>query len=571
MATTQHEPSRGRRLWAIAALAGAAFLIGALVGAFHQPGEKQVVEHFASAWRRGDYAAMRALLSPDAHKRASATVFAGAYKAAAETATATSMVVGTPSESGGVYSVPVIVQTRIFGSVRGVVDIPLQGKGGSARVNWRANMTFPGLRPGERLDRTTQLPPRAELLARDGQALAKGPNRTSSLGDVATAAVGALGPIPADRAAALRAKGVPADTQVGVSGLERIFDAQLMGTPGGTLLAGTRVLARRAAVRAHDVRTTISPSVEQAAVTALAGRVGGIVAIRPKTGEILAFAGIPFSGLQPPGSTFKMVTLTSALENKVAGPNSTFPYETFATLEGVKLSNANGESCGGTLALAFAVSCNSVFAPLGAKLGAKRLVATAQEFGFNRPAPVPGAAMSTIPAPGQIGDDLAVGSSAIGQGRVQATTLQMTQIAATIALDGRRAGVTLDANKTVAPGPQVTRASVARSVRKMMIGVVRIGTGTSAAIPGVTVAGKTGTAELKTTVPCQPDPDNPESCPSDQQTNDPTDTDAWFAAFAPALSPKVAVGVLLVQDGAGGDTAAPVAKQVLEAALALKH
>jgi cell division protein FtsI/penicillin-binding protein 2 len=106
----------------------------------------------------------------------------------------------------------------------------------------------------------------------------------------------------------------------------------------------------------------------------------------------------------------------------------------------------------------------------------------------------------------------------------------------------------------------VTAPTVAHTVRRLMVGVVRNGTGQSAALPNVTVAGKTGTAELTTTA-CAP---GASSC---QGASDPQNTDAGFAAFAPALRPRIAVGVMLVRDGAGGATAAPVARQVLEAAL----
>src|SRR5581483_10797115 len=98
-----------------------------------------------------------------------------------------------------------------------------------------------------------------------------------------------------------------------------------------------------------------------------------------------------------------------------------FPYATYATLDGVTLNNANGENCGGSLETAFAVSCNSVFTPLGVKLGAPRLVATAERFGFNRDPGVPGAARSSLPAADAIQGELAVGSTAIGQGEVLAT------------------------------------------------------------------------------------------------------------------------------------------------------
>ncbi|MCW2958967.1 MAG: hypothetical protein JWP18_1770, partial [Solirubrobacterales bacterium] len=332
--------------------------------------------------------------------------------------------------------------------------------------------------------------------------------------------------------------------------------------------AGGIVLGRQAPRQGAAVRTTIAPGVERAAVAALAGRLGGVVVITPRTGELLAFAGIAFSGLQPPGSTFKMVTLAGALENGITDVKATFPVQTAATLEGVELQNANGESCGGSLATSFAQSCNSVFAPLGVALGADRLVATAEKFGFNRPPDIAGAATSTIPVAGEIGDDLAVGSTAIGQGRVLATALQMATVAATVGLGGRKPRLTVAADERVDNTrlKPVIDPSAARTTGRLMLDVVAYGTGRAAAIPGVKVGGKTGTAELESTQDCEPTEDDPENCKDPSVT---TDTDAWFAALAPgdATTPKLAVGVLLVRAGTGGDAAAPVARQVLIAAL----
>jgi cell division protein FtsI/penicillin-binding protein 2 len=555
---------------AIGVVVVVALVIGVVCAAMGGPSKKDAVTRFAQAWERGDYATMREQVTGEVQDRYDARAFRARYADAADTATLTSVRAGTPSDAGDdVWRVPVTVQTKAFGPVHGTLRVKVVEEDGKARLAWKPNLVFPGLAPGETLKRTTEMPARADLLARDGTPLAQGPNRTSPLGAVAQAISGALGPIPDERKDRYAQLGYPADTQVGISGLERAFDERLAGTPGGELRAGARLLAQRAPRKGKAVRTTIAPSVQQAAVTALAGRLGGVVALRPKTGEILAAAGIGFSGLQPPGSTFKIITATSALENGVAKVSDTFPVQTSATLEGVELQNANGEACGGTLANAFAESCNSVFGPLGAKVGAAKLVATAEHFGFNAPTGITGAATSSIPEADEIGDDLAVGSSAIGQGRVQATALQMAIVAATIGLRGERPDVTLDPDKwKAAPTHRATSAKVARTVEKLMLGVVRYGTGTAAAIPEVKVAGKTGTAELKSTQTCKPTPEDPESC-ADQAAADETDTDAWFSTYAPAGNgtPRVAVGVMLVGAGAGGDTAAPAAREVVLAGL----
>lgn len=550
--------------------AGVLVVLVLLVLTGGEPAEKRVAERFVAAWARGDYPAMQAELSDEGRRTTPIREFSAAYRKAAETATATAVAhgaVGDPKD--GVVSVPMTVRTRVFGPVRATLRLTFSGDGDDKHLNWKPNLVFPGLKVGERLERRTSLPPRADILARDGTPLAQGAERSSPIADVAGSIVGELGPPPPERAHRLRELGYPNDAKVGTSGLERVFEEQVAGTPGGELRAGRRVLARRLARPGSAVRSSIDPAVQRAAVEAKGDRLGGVAVVRPRTGEILALAGIAFSGLQPPGSTFKIITLTGVLEADLAGPNSQYPVETKATIEGVELENANGESCGGSLRVSFAHSCNSVFAPLGARLGAARLVKTAEEFGFNEEVGIPGAATSTIPAAGEIGDDLAVGSSAIGQGRVQATALQMAWVAATIAGRGKRPQLTLERGRTPAR-TQVVDAKVARLVGRMMEAVVREGTGTAAQISGIRVAGKTGTAELKDTSQPEcvtvPDAGIAPECPP-AEPDDPTDTDAWFAAYAPAGSPRVAVGVLLVGAGAGGDTAAPVAKQALLAGL----
>jgi penicillin-binding protein A len=580
---------RRQRALPVIALACAAFLVGAIAGASHSPSYgHELAERFTAAWARSDYASMYADIDASSRHTLTPGEFADVYQSALTTATATGMqITGKPRDANGGVEVPVRVRTHLFGTLVSDFTLPLQGSGNGTRIAWSRSLSFPGLHPGERLSRHTTLPRRATLLARDGTVLAEGAaleagQRPSPLGSTASAVVGTIGPIAPGRLRTLQAEGVPADAIVGVSGLELAEDSSLRGVPGGELLAagtqagaGTRVLASATPKAASAVHTTVSPSVQRAAVTALGGQLGGIVAMVPATGQILAVAGIGLDDLQPPGSTFKMITLTGVLQAGLATPHTVFPYATYATLDGVKLNNANGEECGGSLELAFAVSCNSVFAPLGAKLGAARLVATAERYGFNHSPGLPGAVESTLPPAAQIQGQLDIGSTAIGQGQVQASALQMATVAATVADGGRRPQPTFTpaaAPSAGAKGVFVSSAAIAHTVRHLMIAVVRSGTGTSAAIPGVTVAGKTGTAELKTASTCSAgsesssEESSSESCGAGQ--NEASNTDAWFASFAPALTPRIVVGVLLVQDGAGGDTAAPVARQVLEAGLA---
>jgi peptidoglycan glycosyltransferase len=528
-------------------LAGAvAFVAGLVVGSLHRPAEQDLAELYAGAYARADYRGMYALLTDDARRRYTPEQFAAAHEEARVTATATRVAAGEAgSPDDGVVPVAVSVATRVFGEVRETLALPFEEE----RVAWAPHLTFPGVREGETLERTVELPPRAEVLDARGDEL--DPATRASIG-------GETGPVPPDRARELRAEGVPDGADVGITGLERALDDELRGRPGGRLRAGGRVLAASAPRASRPVRSTIVPRIQAAASAALAGRLGGVVAMRVggrDDGDVVAAAGIGLSGLQPPGSTFKIVTLAAALEAGIARPSTEYEVATAATLEGVELQNANGEACGGTLIESFAHSCNSVFGPLGARLGAGRLVRAAERFGFNRPPAIDGAATSTIPPAAEIGDDLAVGASAIGQGRVLSSTLQMALAAAAIADRGRLPRPTLLA----ADRPRSVRAvprRVARIVDRAMRAVVSSGTGTAAALGGTVVAGKTGTAELR-----QTQGQTPEGAPPVE--GDTTDTTAWFAAYAPANRPRIAVAVMLVEAGAGGAVAAPAARAVL--------
>ncbi len=521
------EPGTGRRrrrrrnplpvLILLAVVAGAAALAVVLVGR-HRDAVRahDAAQRFAQAWTKRDVAGMWSQL--DARSRAAfpkarfAAFVAQGDKAATVRAV---RVRSVPDPDGGAVALPVVVRTRLFGRLRGTVTLPAHVEDGRGVVGWRPKDRLPGLRTGETVRRTTgHRPVPATVLAGNGRPL----DATPATADLAT----------------------------GVAHLEA---ARVNGRPGARLIFGHRVVKRVAPVPGRDVRTTVRPGLQATAQAALGGRLGGVAVVRPRDGAVLALGGLAVSAPQPPGSTFKIITVSAALQHGVATPASSYPIRTYALLSGVRLNNAGGEACGGSLPNAFAVSCNSVFAPLGAKLGAKRLVRAAEAFGFNTTPRVPAAKASTISPPEGLKDDLAVGAAAIGQDRDLATPLEMASVGATIAAGGRHARP-----RVVASDPVVRRrvvpARVAHQVRSMMLGVVRGGTGTAAALPGVEVAGKTGTAELRP-----------------NGGSDPSNTDAWFVAFAPAFAPQVAVGVMLVGAGAGGQSAAPIARQVLAAAL----
>jgi peptidoglycan glycosyltransferase len=351
------------------------------------------------------------------------------------------------------------------------------------------------------------------------------------------------------------------------------------------------------------VVTTIDAKLQKAASAALGSLPGAVVALDPKTGEILAMVANPSydpnplssqdpaeirstwdslnadpdkplvsrasQELFPPGSTFKLVTAAAALENGMT-PDTEFPNPPALTLPQTThlLHNFGDEHCMGgipqlTIAQALQVSCNVVFGQIGLQLGAEKLVEQAQKFGFDQTIPleIPWAEGS-IPPASTFTDALpAVAFSAIGQQDVKTNPLQMALVAAAIANGGTEMTPRL-VREIRDPSGRVIRsfdptpwghpisAQTAAELTAMMVSVVQNGTGTAAQIAGVQVAGKTGTAETAT--------GNPH---------------AWFVSFAPAENPQIVVAVVVLNGGSlgseatGGHVAAPIARAVLQAAL----
>ncbi|HEX6025809.1 MAG TPA: penicillin-binding transpeptidase domain-containing protein, partial [Solirubrobacter sp.] len=366
---------------------------------------RPAVVAFVNAWARGDYDAMYRLLDRRSRQENPRISFLADYRRANRAAGTEKITIGRvgPVLSDGAVRVPVKVTTEDFGTLEGTMTFTAsEDEQGNGRVAWSPALRLPGLREGEEVRRRSgRRPQRANILDAAGRPLNSDPTGASIAGEA--------GDKP--------------------TGLERIYNDRLAGRPSATLRFGDRVVARVKGRRGKSVHTTIRLGLQRAAQNALGNGLGGAAVIRPRDGAVLALAGLAVSAPQPPGSSMKIITLAAALQHGVAKPSSTYPVRTYATLSGVRLRNAGDESCGGSLANSFAHSCNSVFAPLGAKLGRKRLVAAAEKFGFNEKPALPAAKESTIPE--DLKDSLAVGAAAIGQERTQATPLEMASVAAT--------------------------------------------------------------------------------------------------------------------------------------------
>ncbi|HEY0278712.1 MAG TPA: penicillin-binding transpeptidase domain-containing protein [Solirubrobacterales bacterium] len=605
MSKQSPEVERRRRLLTRAAplgvIAVVAFVVGAAMGVPGSP-EKDAANHFAEAWHHKNFTAMYAELNDASKRSISAKQFAADYHAAQQIATERGIVVepaeGSTSEGGQtVVPVPVRIKTVAFGMVEEELELPW-AEGGIA---WKPYLVFPGLKPGEKLEAETELASRASILAADGTVLAEGPadEREHPMGTAAIDVTGEIGEASEEDEPRLARQGFPPETPVGISGLERAFNRRLAGKPGGKLLAvpageakpkGTggeesaegaettepvegRVLAESKPQAGTSVRTTIDPTLQEAAVAALAGRAGGVAVLDAKTGDVRALAGQAFSAPQPPGSTFKILTSVAALEKHVVKLTDEFEINDGINVGGRFIENANGEYCGGTFRQAFAESCNSDFLPLGPKIGNAKMVETAEKFGFNAPPTLysPSITKEVEPAestiPKEIGEEVDLAVSAIGQGEVLATPLQMASVAQTIANDGVRMPTSIVKGKKLRPTMKPVRVmteKTADELTELMIGVVQEGTGTAGAIAAGQVAGKTGTAELGQLVESE-ESEEPVEVEGEEATPEHR-KDAWFSAFATVEKPKLAIGVLLIEaEAAGGEVAAPVASEVLSA------
>lgn len=386
---------------------------------------------------------------------------------------------------------------------------------------------------------------------------------------------------------------------VGSTGIEKKYTAVLSGRDRSRLRLrdlGNLLLGKE---QTGNVVLSLRTDVQLVAKAALGSQQGSVVVMDPRTGALIAmysnpsFDPQPLAGHDPkavqaywrslnpdspdttllprayrqrypPGSTFKIATTEAAIDTGTATPETTFPVRRSFTAPqaGRAIENFGGGSCGGTLEESFVKSCNTTFADLGVQLGEKfppRLAG----FGIYDAPPLdlsPGAAVSGGPVPGTFDTNKpSFALAGIGQGDVATTPLQMALVAAAVANGGTvmRPHVAAEirddeGKKRSEVEPKAWRVAMppttAATIRDLMVQVVQRGTGTSAQIAGVTVAGKTGTAQTCET--CQPH--------------------AWFVSFAPAEAPQYAVAVIVERGGSmgseatGGRVAAPIAAAVLK-------
>jgi penicillin-binding protein A len=388
------------------------------------------------------------------------------------------------------------------------------------------------------------------------------------------------------------------------TGLERSLNDFLTASNSSlsTVFDKTLDELRGKPVQGNDVVTTLDLDAQEVANEALGSNCGAVVALDPRTGKLLVMTSSPgfdpnlveenfgqieqitadctpaapllnraSAGLYVPGSTFKVVTAAAALESKKYTPDSTFVDPGYCTVYGKRVNNFDTSSPFGTIDLtnALAYSVNSVFCNIGKKLGAKKILDTAKRFGFYERPPLETPPDERI-ASGLYDDgrlfypkvdaNVDAGRMAFGQERMLVTALQNAMVAGAIGVGGRLMEPHV-VNRIVAPGgkvierqrPRLIRQAVSKetadAVADMMRLAVERGTGTAAQISGYSIGGKTGTGE----------------------TGIPGSNITWFIAFAgedEERPPELAIAVVLQnQSGTGGTTAAPIAREVMQAIL----
>ena len=371
------------------------------------------------------------------------------------------------------------------------------------------------------------------------------------------------------------------------AGLERSRGDALRGLQTGLSSIFGQLTPRRVG---DDVYTSLDPKAQRVALQGLAGRAGSVVALDPRTGAVKVMVALPDyndnhpdakgpgvstfnratqSGY-PPGSTFKVVTATAAIDSGKFTPNSTVNGNSPKTISGVPLSNDLNQSFGPiTLTKALTYSVNTVWAQVAEQVGRGTMTKYMKRFGFYKKPPLdypPEQIAQSRPfspsgrpyPPASPRED--IGRIGIGQGGLAVTPLQMAMVASAVADGGklmtpRLATKAVDQDgrtvRTYKPSvmSQVMSPSTAAQITQMMKTVVDEGTGTPAQLGNISVAGKTGTAQVGTVGSNLTQP--------------------WFIGFAPVQAPKVAVAVTIErsQGGFGGTVAAPIAKQVIQTLL----
>ena len=374
----------------------------------------------------------------------------------------------------------------------------------------------------------------------------------------------------------------------GTAGIEASYNDTLKGQRNYASWVDVVNAATDAGTPGNDVKLTINSTIQQAAEQALDGFNGACVVIDPETGAVLALASSPSynasdiesilssgsdssalynratQALYSPGSTFKMVSLTTALENNVATESSVFSSPGEMTIGNGKVNNFGNYSYGEiTLARATELSSNTVYGQLGTQIGSDRLVEGSEKFGFNQDVSfdIP-LVKSLMPDPNEMTEwetAWATAGEPVGQhaspAGPQATVLQMALVGCVIANDGVMEQPYLvdgiynadgECSFTARPSSLMTAtsSSIAKRVRTVLEGVVNSGTGTAAAVQGVQIAGKTGTSE----------------------TGKEYD-DSWFVGMGPSEDCKVVVAIALEQGASLNGGAASRAQNVLETAL----